>query len=143
MLRYADSWNRWTGRLQVNFSAPLIVLIEKCFIHLFEASVFTWKHAKRIFEKFWFFVGVFVTFLKATLSSVKWTWQPYYWCHTHAIITILQSYYKNDPLKVSLRFLNGFLRYLTFTVSRDLKFCKNETALTTKNWISQESIKIL
>ena len=49
MWSYWDSWNRWTGRLQEKFSASLILQMKKCLIYLFEASVFTWKHAKRIF----------------------------------------------------------------------------------------------
>ena len=31
---------RWTGRYQENFSDPLILQIEKCYIYLFEASGF-------------------------------------------------------------------------------------------------------
>ena len=115
-LRPGTPGNRWTGKLQENFSAPLILQIEKCFIYLSEASCIIWKLAKRIFEKFWFFVGFFVTCLKVPLPSEKRAWQPWSLCHPHVTLTILQPHHKKSAQKVSSRYLHWFLRYLTFCV---------------------------
>ena len=81
--------NRWTGKLQENFSAPLILQIEKCFIYLSEASCIIWKLAKRIFEKFWFFVGVFVTCFTWCKTLQKDIW--------HIFLSAILRELKNFP----------------------------------------------
>ena len=121
--------NRWTGKLKEIFSAPLILQVEKCFIYLSEASCIIWKLEKRIFEKFWFFVGFFVTCLKVPLPLEKRAWQPWSLCHAHVTIIILQPHHGEGPQKVSSRYLHWFLRYSTFCISLDFWFGENRPSL--------------
>ena len=103
--------------------------MENCFLHLFGASNFTLKHAKRFFEKFWFFVVLFAMRLKVVLPLVKWAWQLCYWCQTHKISIYLQTHHIKDPLKVSLKYLYWFQRYSTFCVSKGFIFSQNQPSL--------------
>ena len=103
--------------------------MEKCFLHLFGASNFTLKHAKRFFEKFWFFVVLFAMRLKVVLPLVKLAWQLCYWCQTHKISIYLQTHHIKDPLKVSLKYLYWFQRYSTFRVSKGFIFSQNQPSL--------------